>query len=63
MVTLKDVAKRAEVSISTASRILSNSPKEKFAEATHVKVPTEFRGTGAGVRQVEYYCGGFPPPL
>lgn len=38
MVTLKDVAKRAEVSVSTASRILSNSPKEKFAEATHVKV-------------------------
>lgn len=38
MATLKDVAKRAEVSISTASRILSNSPKEKFAEATHVKV-------------------------
>jgi DNA-binding LacI/PurR family transcriptional regulator len=38
MATLKDVAKRAKVSVSTASRILSNSSKEKFAEATHVKV-------------------------
>lgn len=38
MATLKDVAKRASVSISTASRILSNSPKEKFAEETQVKV-------------------------
>ncbi|MBZ0302206.1 MAG: LacI family transcriptional regulator [Anaerolineae bacterium] len=38
MATLKDVAKRASVSVSTASRILSNSPKEKFAEETQVKV-------------------------
>lgn len=38
MATLKDVAKRAGVSVSTASRILSNSTKEKFAEATHVRV-------------------------
>ncbi len=38
MVTLKDVAQHAQVSVSTASRILSNSPKEKFTEATQLKV-------------------------
>lgn len=38
MVTIRDVAKRASVSISTASRILSNSPKEKYAEETQLKV-------------------------
>ncbi len=38
MVTIRDVAKRASVSVSTASRILSNSTKEKFAEATQLKV-------------------------
>lgn len=38
MVTLRDVAKRASVSVSTASRILSNSTKEKYAEETQLKV-------------------------
>jgi len=38
MVTIRDVAKRASVSVSTASRILSNSTTEKFAEATQAKV-------------------------
>lgn len=38
MVTLRDVAERASVSISTASRILSNTSKDKFTEATQVKV-------------------------
>ena len=38
MVTIKDVAERAAVSISTASRILSNSTTEKFSEATQAKV-------------------------
>jgi len=38
VVTIRDVAKRASVSISTASRILSNSTTEKYAEATQAKV-------------------------
>jgi len=38
VVTLRDVAKRASVSVSTASRILSNSTKEKYAEETQLKV-------------------------
>ena len=38
MVTIRDVAKRASVSVSTASRILSNSPTEKFSEATQARV-------------------------
>lgn len=38
MVTIRDVARRASVSVSTASRILSNSPTVKFAEATQAKV-------------------------
>jgi LacI family transcriptional regulator len=38
VVTIRDVAKRASVSISTASRILSNSTTEKFAEATQARV-------------------------
>ena len=38
MVTIRDVAKLAEVSISTASRILSNSTSEKYSEATQAKV-------------------------
>lgn len=38
MATLRDVAKRASVSMSTASRILSFSTKEKFAESTKTKV-------------------------
>jgi LacI family transcriptional regulator len=38
VITLRDVARRASVSVSTASRILSNSTKEKFAEETQVKV-------------------------
>ena len=38
MATLKDVAKRASVSVSTASRILSNSPKEKYSEETQLNV-------------------------
>jgi DNA-binding LacI/PurR family transcriptional regulator len=36
--TIQDVANRANVSISTASRILSNSTKEKFADATRARV-------------------------
>lgn len=38
MVTIRDVAEEASVSVSTASRILSNSSKEKFAEETRQKV-------------------------
>lgn len=38
MATIRDVAKRANVSASTASRILSNSTKEKYAEATRNRV-------------------------
>jgi LacI family transcriptional regulator len=38
LVTIKDVAKRAEVSVSTASRILSNSTTEKFSQDTHARV-------------------------
>ncbi len=38
MVTIRDVAKRAEVSVSTASRILSKSTKEKYADATRARV-------------------------
>jgi DNA-binding LacI/PurR family transcriptional regulator len=38
MVTLRDVAERAAVSISTASRILSNSTKVTYPEATQVRV-------------------------
>jgi LacI family transcriptional regulator len=38
LATIRDVAKRAEVSISTASRILSNSTKEKYADATRERV-------------------------
>jgi LacI family transcriptional regulator len=38
MATIRDVAKRAGVSVSTASRILSNSTKEKYAPATRAKV-------------------------
>jgi DNA-binding LacI/PurR family transcriptional regulator len=38
VVTIRDVARRASVSISTASRILSNSTTEKYAEATQAKV-------------------------
>jgi DNA-binding LacI/PurR family transcriptional regulator len=38
MVTLRDVAERAEVSISTVSRILANSTKETYPTSTHVKV-------------------------
>lgn len=38
MATIRDVAKRAEVSVSTASRILSNSTKEKYADATRARV-------------------------
>jgi LacI family transcriptional regulator len=38
VVTIRDVAKRAEVSTSTASRILSNSTSEKFSAATQAKV-------------------------
>ncbi len=38
MVTIRDVAKRAAVSISTASRILSNSTAEKYSAATQAKV-------------------------
>jgi LacI family transcriptional regulator len=36
--TIRDVAKLAGVSVSTASRILSNSTKEKFSQATRDKV-------------------------
>jgi len=38
VVTIKDVAKRASVAVSTASRILSNSTTEKFSEATQTRV-------------------------
>ncbi len=38
LVTIRDVAARAQVSVSTASRILSNSTKEKFTDATRAKV-------------------------
>lgn len=38
MVTIKDVAKQAGVSVSTASRILSNSTTEKYSEATQSRV-------------------------
>jgi DNA-binding LacI/PurR family transcriptional regulator len=38
VVTIRDVAKRASVSISTASRILSNSTAEKYSAATQAKV-------------------------
>ncbi len=38
MVTIKDVAKRASVSVSTASRILSRATTEKFSESTQVRV-------------------------
>ncbi len=38
MVTIKDVARRASVSVSTASRILSNSTSEKYSEATQANV-------------------------
>jgi DNA-binding LacI/PurR family transcriptional regulator len=38
LATIRDVAKRANVSASTASRILSNSTKEKYAEATRNRV-------------------------
>jgi LacI family transcriptional regulator len=38
VVTLRDVAKRASVSVSTASRILSNSTKEKYSEETQLNV-------------------------
>ena len=36
--TIRDVAERAQVSTSTASRILSNSTTEKYAEATQARV-------------------------
>ncbi|MCA9891599.1 MAG: LacI family DNA-binding transcriptional regulator [Anaerolineae bacterium] len=38
MTTIRDVAKRAKVSASTASRILSNSTKEKYSEETRSRV-------------------------
>ena len=38
MATIRDVASRANVSVSTASRILSNSRKEKYAEETRERV-------------------------
>jgi LacI family transcriptional regulator len=38
LTTLRDVARRASVSVSTASRILSNSTKEKYSEATQLRV-------------------------
>lgn len=38
MATLQDVARKASVSVSTASRILSNSTKEKFSQETHIRV-------------------------
>lgn len=38
MATIRDVAKRAKVSVSTASRILSNSTKEKFTDKTRARV-------------------------
>jgi DNA-binding LacI/PurR family transcriptional regulator len=38
LATLRDVAKLASVSVSTASRILSNSTKEKYSEETQLNV-------------------------
>ena len=38
MATIRDVASRASVSVSTASRILSNSSKEKYSAATRERV-------------------------
>jgi len=38
MATIRDVANRANVSVSTASRILSNSTKEKYADGTRARV-------------------------
>ncbi|MCY4539041.1 MAG: LacI family DNA-binding transcriptional regulator [Chloroflexi bacterium] len=38
MATIRDVASRANVSVSTASRILSNSTKEKYADETRERV-------------------------
>ncbi len=38
LTTIRDVAKRAQVSPSTASRILSNSTKEKYSDATRARV-------------------------
>ena len=38
MATIRDVASRANVSVSTASRILSNSTKEKYAAETRQRV-------------------------
>jgi LacI family transcriptional regulator len=38
LATIRDVAKRAEVSVSTASRILSKSTKEKYSDATRARV-------------------------
>ncbi len=38
MATIRDVARQANVSISTASRILSNSTSETFSEATQARV-------------------------
>ncbi|GEM_PF-272095 len=38
LATIRDVAKRAQVSVSTASRILSNSTKEKFTDETRARV-------------------------
>jgi LacI family transcriptional regulator len=38
VVTIRDVAQRASVSVSTASRILSNSTTEKYSEATQARV-------------------------
>lgn len=38
MATIRDVAERASVSVSTASRILSNSTKEKYSDETRAKV-------------------------
>ncbi len=38
MATIRDVANRANVSVSTASRILSNSSKEKYADETRERV-------------------------
>lgn len=46
MVTIRDVAKQAGVSVSTASRILSNSTKETYAQATRKKVLQASRELG-----------------